>query len=103
TAVPMGVDMDLIHSLPRNSPLHQDFRGYRVLIYIGTLERARELDFLFLVLSAVCKQVPNVLLLMMGDSPEVSDLPWLQRRAQEEQVAEQVRWLGRLPMQSAWH
>jgi glycosyltransferase involved in cell wall biosynthesis len=69
----------------------------RVLAYIGTMNRFRQLDFLFRVLRQVLSSSPDVHLLMVGDGMEAGDLPWLGMTAHELGVENNVTFTGRVP------
>jgi glycosyltransferase involved in cell wall biosynthesis len=102
TAVLMGADLEDM-SVSRIEPtMDQRLKGRRVILYLGTLQRIRRIDFLFEVLARVKEAVPGVVLVLAGDSVEPSDRAWLRQRAAEAGVAEDVVWTGWLPKEEGW-
>ena len=69
-----------------------------VLIYLGTLARIRELDILFPVVRILRRQYPTLTLLMVGEGNIVGDRQFLEMRARAEQVIENVRFIGAVPL-----
>lgn len=67
------------------------------VIYFGAMDRVRRMEFLFGVLTQVAQQVPDVKLLMVGDSEKPADLDWLKQKAREEGVSERTIFTGRVP------
>ena len=102
TPVLMGADLEEM-SISRIEPAQdQRLKGRRVILYLGTLQRMRRIDFLFEVLVRVKQQLPAVLLVLAGDSVERSDLEWLHERAKSIGVADDVIWTGWLPKEEGW-
>ncbi|HYN53302.1 MAG TPA: glycosyltransferase [Methylotenera sp.] len=101
TPVPMGVDLEAAQQkpLPSDNPL---LSGKRVLVYLGTLDRVRQIEILFSMLAIVRQQVPNVLLVLAGDTEDSTHREWLKQEAQKLGVMQHVLWTGWLPMQEAW-
>lgn len=101
TPVPMGVDIEATQQ--SLSPIQlDDFKNKRVLVYLGTLDRVRQIEFLFGMLAIVRQRVPNVLLVLAGDTEDAEHRAWLRRESQRLGVAESVHWTSWLPMQEAW-
>lgn len=69
----------------------------KILIYIGTMNRFRQLDFLLRVLKQVKNSTPNAHLLMVGDGREPDDLPWLKRTTEELGIRNSVTFTGKVP------
>lgn len=101
TPVPMGVDVAALTPAPQPS---DDARliGKRVLIYLGTLDRTRQIELLFAMLAQVQAQMPNALLVLAGDTEDAAHKVWLQAQAQAIGVAEHIVWTHWLPMAEAW-
>ena len=101
TAVPMGVDLEVLEPTPSPSenPL---LIGKRVLVYLGTLDRVRQIEILFNMLVIVREKIPNILLVLAGDTEDETHRIWLKEEAQKLGVLEQVLWTSWLPMQEAW-
>lgn len=102
TPVPMGVDMENIQL--EDIPIADDPRlqGRRVLVYLGTLDRVRRIEILFEMLANVRRHVPDVLLILAGDTSDDVHRTWLRQQAEASGVAEAVLWTGWLPMKEGW-
>ncbi|MES2579546.1 MAG: glycosyltransferase [Pseudomonadota bacterium] len=101
TPVPMGVDLEATQQNPVPSD-HPFLIGKRVLVYLGTLDRVRQIEILFGMLSLVLKQVPNAVLVLAGDTEDADHRAWLKQQAEKMGVSEHVLWTGWLPMVEAW-
>ena len=101
TPVPMGVD---IEATQKNILPSQDsaLSNKRVIVYLGTLDRVRQIEILFGMLAIVRERFPNVLLVLAGDTEDSEHCGWLKQEAQRLGVAESILWTGWLPMQEAW-
>lgn len=102
TAVPMGVDMadmDPERLAPADDP---KLSGRRVLVYLGTQDRPRRIEILFDMLGLLKKEIPNVLLVLVGDTEDEVHRNWLRRQAVAAGVADDVLWTGWLPMKEGW-
>jgi glycosyltransferase involved in cell wall biosynthesis len=102
TAVPMGVDLESAEPGQIASADDPRLSGKRVVIYLGTLERARRIELLFEMLAIVRGQMPDILLVLAGDTPDAGHKAWLMARMRALGVEDQVLWTGWLPMQAAW-
>lgn len=102
TPVPMGVDTEVAH--PDDVKLAEDSRlvDKRVLVYLGTLDRVRNIDLLFHMLARVKMRIPDVLLVLAGDTEDAEHRAWLKQEAELAGVAAQVLWTGWLPAVEAW-
>lgn len=102
TPVPMGVDTDAVarkNIQPVNDPR---LNGKRVVAYLGTLDPDRRIEVLFHML-ALCKQaVPDILLVLVGDTSEAVHKDWLKQAANRLGVADDVLWTGWLSSSEAW-
>jgi glycosyltransferase involved in cell wall biosynthesis len=100
--VPMGVDVEELHN--HHIPVANNIRltGKRVLVYLGTLVRPRKIEILFEMLAIVNKKFSNVVLVLVGDTNEEIHQQWLEMKAVEAGVKEQLVWTGWLPMLEAW-
>jgi glycosyltransferase involved in cell wall biosynthesis len=102
TPVPMGVDTDAVSRENIQSANDQRLIGRRVVAYLGTLDPIRQIEVLFHML-VLCKQtVPDILLVLVGDTSEASHRDWLQQEASRLGVADHVLWTGWLPSSEAW-
>jgi glycosyltransferase involved in cell wall biosynthesis len=102
TPVPMGVDLEV--SLVSNIHPIDDPRltGKRVVVYLGTLDRARKIEVLFEMLAIARASCPDLVLLLVGDTEDAQHLAWLKGEAQRLGVAESVVWTGWVPTAQAW-
>ncbi|WP_229262273.1 glycosyltransferase family 4 protein [Duganella guangzhouensis] len=102
TAVPMGVDLELAQAAQLAPAQDPRLDGRRVIAYLGTLDRVRQIEILFQMLLQVRAQVPDVLLVLAGDTEDAEHRAWLQEQIRQLGVQDQVLWLGWLPSSQAW-
>lgn len=102
TPVPMGVDLEA--ASPEEIPPSDDPRlqSRRVVVYLGALDRARNIEVLFEMLALVRRQLPETLLVLVGDTEDDTHRVWLKQQAASAGVAEHVLWTGWLPMREGW-
>lgn len=102
TAVPMGVDTEISHS--SNIQPIDDIRlkDKRVIVYLGTLDRARSIEVLFEMLVILKAKIPNLLLILVGDTEDSDHAAWLKLEAVRLGVIDSVLWTGWLPMEEGW-
>lgn len=103
TPVPMGVDLATLADNDAPGVADPRLRGRRLLVYLGSLEKTRRVEFLFHVLRLVAEKVPNAVLIVAGDAEEPADREYLRAQAVAAGVAERIIWTGWLPMQEAWN
>lgn len=96
SAVPMGVDGDSLKELP-HSP--RQLGGGPWIGYLGSLDRARQLDVL---LQALAHLGGDAKLLLIGNAPRPDDLQWLFDHADKLGLRERVRHVSALPLREAW-
>jgi len=96
TAVPMGVDAQALQDVPV-VPVQR-----HLLAYLGTLDRARGLDFLLRVLVKVRDVIPDAQLVLVGSSENKADVDWLKAEAVRLGVDASVIFAGQLPQAGAW-
>lgn len=102
TPVPMAVDLESTQ-ISTIEPIEDErLNGKRVVVYLGTLDRARKLEVLFEMLAKVKEKVPNVLLVMVGSTSDEAHLTWLKQQAELMGVNDAIVWTGWLPMSEAW-
>ncbi len=102
TAVPMGVDVAQIAPGSVDPGIRDALQGKRVLIYLGRLERARRIETLFQMMSLLQPRVPDLVLLMVGDTEDEPHRERLHKLALDAGVADQVIWTGWVPIETAW-
>lgn len=102
TPVPMGVDMET--ASPESVQPADDPRleGKRVLAYLGSLEPIRQIEILFEMLALIRQQIPNSVLVIVGDIDDAAHRDWLKQEAKRMGVADHVLWTGWLPASQAW-
>ncbi|MDO9269539.1 MAG: glycosyltransferase [Methylobacter sp.] len=102
TPVPMGVDTEIVRPesiVPMDEPR---FAGKRVVVYLGTLDPNRQIEILLQMLVHVRVAIPNILLVLVGDTTDASHREWLKQEAVRLGVAELVAWTGWLESGMAW-
>ncbi|RJG04239.1 glycosyltransferase [Noviherbaspirillum sedimenti] len=102
TPVPMGVDLEMAQPhqvMPSDDPR---LAGKRVLVYLGALDQVRKIDILFDMLAIVRAQVPDILLVLAGDTPDDGHRAWLRQEAHRLGVTSALLWTGWLPTAQAW-
>jgi glycosyltransferase involved in cell wall biosynthesis len=102
TPVDMGVDIDDIQDDVLRSSDDPRLVGRRVLGYLGTLDRPRRIEILFEMLAQIKKKVPEVLLVLAGDTEDKVHLKWLRHQSSIAGVSDNVLWTGWLPIKEAW-
>lgn len=100
TAVPMGVDS---RSLPDPRPDDATASARApVVAYLGSLDRARELEVLVDAFALVRQRHPAATLLLVGSAPRDADVAWLKTYVERAGLAACVQFAGALPMHLAW-
>lgn len=102
TPVPMAVDLE-ITKIEGISPIDDNrLTGKRVVVYMGCLDRTRQIEVLFNMLASARKTIPNILLVMVGSTEDKGHLAWLEQEAERMGVADSIVWTGWIPMSQAW-
>lgn len=102
TPVPMGIDVEALQNMDISSVDDIRLVGKRVLVYLGTLDRPRQIETLFAMLAIVKLHFPAVLLVLVGDTQDEIHQRWLKMKADEAGVKDEVLWTGWLPMLEGW-
>lgn len=102
TAVPMGVDMELLQAQAIVPVRPAGWEHLPLLAYLGTLDQSRQLERLLEALLLVRRQVPDACLLLIGASDTPSDVDALLACARRAGLADAVRVTGWLPSSQAW-
>jgi glycosyltransferase involved in cell wall biosynthesis len=100
SAVPMGIDVEVFQNregAPR--PVGEDTR--RRIVYLGTLQRTRRIDFLIRVFALVRRTVPNALLYLVGPFEDALDREAIVEEAKKCEVLDGVILTGGLPRERA--
>lgn len=101
TAVPMGVDTELFASLPVLETRPEKLAGRPVLAYLGALGQSRQSDFLLHVLQRVREQLPDAMLLLIGEGASEDERRWIRARIAELGLEEHVWLTGWMPQHEA--
>ena len=102
TPVPMGVDLHNLRPGPVDPAIADRLAGHRVLIFLGALERSRQLEVLFDMMALLRQRHPDLLLLMVGDTADEPQRDRLRRLASDAGVSDLMVWTGWVPMSTAW-
>ena len=102
TPVPMGVDVEVADASQIVPSDDARLRGRRVLVYLGSLDRNRRIDLIIEMLALAVRDLPCLLLVLVGDASEADELIRLRKLATEQGVSEHIIWTGWLPMPEAW-
>ena len=99
TPVPMGIDLDdnQLGTKAQNW-LEKDTKA---LIYLGTMQKVRRIDFVIKVFRKVLDKIPDAKLYMVGDSENSEDLELLKMEAQRLKVDHATIFTGNLPRNEA--
>jgi glycosyltransferase involved in cell wall biosynthesis len=106
SVVPMGVDLQrcaapadpvMVWSCPKTDCVPTDWQGCRVGVYLGTLDRNRELEVLIDATVQVVRTAPDFRLLIIGEADEPADVGALRRYAASRGALRWVHFTGRLP------
>lgn len=99
TPVLMGV---AIESIPFFGCETANGNGDRSVLYLGTLVRLRQMDFLIRVFKRVLAQTKGVRLYLVGGGEDTQDEQMLRDEARRLNIEDAVVITGRLPQQAAW-
>ena len=98
--LPEGVDTSIeptqFEKAAREIRRKLNLEGKKVLVYVGTMNRFRQLDFLLRVLRQVLDLSPDVHLLMVGDGRDPGDLSWLKKAADEVGIRNHTTFTGKV-------
>ncbi len=101
TPVPMGVDLEAISSAGIEPSTDPRLKGKQTLIYLGSMDRPRRIEMLFHMLKLVQKTIPNVLLILAGDTDDKEHRAWLEQQAESIGVTNSIIWTGWLTLVEA--
>ena len=101
SAVPMGVDTQMLSAISPLTPRPAAWAGRRVIAYLGSLGRARDPEFLLRALRCLRQSEPQALLLLIGDAPSADERAWLRERIAASGLQDHVQLSGWLPQSEA--
>lgn len=101
TAVPMGIDASLAEAadLSRRRTLMPP--GVPCVLYLGTLDKVRRMDFMIRVFALVRQSVPAARLYIVGRGVHPSDEKLLEDEAARLGISSSVVFVGQLPQAEA--
>jgi glycosyltransferase involved in cell wall biosynthesis len=99
TAVPMGVDLRDFGDSPDSRS--NELADTQVILYLGSLGRARKLEFVLEAFKTVAAVVPGATLHFVGEADDAEDRTFLETRAAELGLADRVVFTGFLPRAAA--
>ena len=76
--------------------------GSKNIVYVGTLNRMRKLDFMLNVFAKVLKKVPDAKLFIIGDGDDPEDKIFLQTEAKKLGIGQSIVFTGFIAMEKAW-
>jgi glycosyltransferase involved in cell wall biosynthesis len=102
TPVPMAVDTEIVR--PEDILPIEDARlvGKRVVVYLGTLDPLRQIEILLQMLVRAREAIPDILLVLAGDTNDAAHRDWLKQEAVRLGVSDLVVWTGWLESKIAW-
>lgn len=98
-AVPMGIAWERLQDLPQAKALGLS-KEAKVAVYMGTMVKVRQLDFILEAFVHVLAVENDAVLLMVGGEPK--DVQRLQDIAAKLGISDSVHFTGLLEMQEAW-
>lgn len=102
TPVPMGVDTEIASQQGIHATDDQLLIGKRVVVYLGTLDPIRQIEVLFDMLAIARLTIPDILLILVGDTEDVKYRDVLRQEANRIGVSDHIIWTGWLPVSKAW-
>lgn len=100
--VPMGIDLENLPATSAGAMPDPRLQNRPVLVYLGTLDPARQIDILLEMLAIARKQKPDLLLVLVGDTEDAGHRQWLRDESRRLELEEQVIFTGWLPISDAW-
>jgi glycosyltransferase involved in cell wall biosynthesis len=100
TPVPMAIDLDDYFN---NSDAAGNDSGREAgsIIYLGTMQKLRRIDFVLRVFRLVLDSMPEAKLYMVGSSENIEDMEFLKEEAKRLKVDHATVFTGNLPRLSA--
>ncbi len=101
TAVPMGISAALCAAPELSQERKLLPSGVPCLLYLGTLDKVRRMDFLIRTFALVRNAVPAARLYIVGQGPDPSDETLLRNEASRLGLGASVVFVGQLPQPEA--
>jgi glycosyltransferase involved in cell wall biosynthesis len=89
-AVPMGVDLALVDAVVPSTDPRLD--GRTVIVYLGTVARARASEFLLDLAAAFDR--PGMLLVIAGDAPSADEAAWFRAELARRDLGDRILFTG---------
>lgn len=102
-AVPMGVDPRALPPIDPAPAPYQAGQPFR-LVYLGSMDRARQVEFLIDTLIRLRRRDPSTVyrLTLVGDASTPAEFQWLAERAAGSGLGDLIDMPGMLPREQAW-
>jgi glycosyltransferase involved in cell wall biosynthesis len=101
TAVPMGISLDICAMPSLSGPRRMLPDQVPCVLYLGTLNRVRRMDFLIRVFGLVKQTVPAARLYLVGRGEDAEDEDFLRREVARLNLESSVVFVGQLPRAEA--
>jgi len=101
TPVPMGVDISLI-PYSDTQEAQSSAANTNIILYLGTLDRNRHIEFLIQVMDIVKKNKPDAILYLVGKGEHPGDEEFITSEIKKYSLEDSVELTGFLPMDKAW-
>jgi glycosyltransferase involved in cell wall biosynthesis len=101
TAVPMGVRLPPSTEEEDEQTVERATAEPQRVLYLGSLARARRIDFLLRVLALVRVSLPEVTLCLVGSGNSLEDEQFLRQEVDRLRLGSSVEFRGQLPQQAA--
>jgi glycosyltransferase involved in cell wall biosynthesis len=103
TPVPSSVNLDCVpYEIEERTHQAVEKGSSKWIVYLGTLKRARKLDFIIHAFAKILTAEPNAVLFIIGKGDQESDLQWLRSEAVRLEIDRAVRFTGFLEMAEGW-
>jgi len=101
TPVPMGVSFYRLNETEIKPSEDFRLRGLKSVVYIGSLSRARRMEFLIRAFRLVDERVPKVVLVLVGDAKK-HDMLFLKSEIERSELSDNIVLTGFLPPEETW-
>jgi glycosyltransferase involved in cell wall biosynthesis len=92
--VPNTVDLEYYESTQNHARVSSEFENRFVITYVGMISEERDLDIAVKGVANLRKKIPNILLVIVGEGPEISQL---KRLANQLKLTNEVVFTGWVP------